>query len=310
MSGRGAAATVHAQAKVNLFLHILAREESGYHQIETLFCRVMLGDTVTVRTTRGTWAIETEGADTGPPAENLASRAARLYAEERGWPAGCEIRIEKRIPVGGGLGGGSADAGAVLRALAALDPSAPTPAEVLRLAGRLGADVPFLASREPLALGGGRGERLLALPPLPPRAVALLVPPFSVATKDAYAWLADIRATDAARNTGAAVRLTSVTALAQWETLAPLMSNDFESVVATRHPEIAALTAALRAAPSTCAALMSGSGSTVFAVLAGPPGAPSPGSPPLGSLADAAPLPGTLIMTATADHVAEVRRIE
>ena len=79
------AATVGAQAKVNLFLHILAREASGYHQLETLFCRLMLADDVLVRVGRG-WNIDCDTTEAGPPEENLAYRAARLYAAERGWP--------------------------------------------------------------------------------------------------------------------------------------------------------------------------------------------------------------------------------
>lgn len=136
----GPAAAVAAQAKVNLFLHILAREASGYHQLETLFCRLTLADDVVVRIGRD-WHIDCDTAQAGPPEENLAYRAARLYAAERGWPAGCTIEIAKRIPVGGGLGGGSADAGGVLRCLYALDPAAPPRDVLLEWAARLGADV-------------------------------------------------------------------------------------------------------------------------------------------------------------------------
>ena len=98
-----------AQAKVNLFLHVLEREPSGYHQIETLFCRLDLADDVVVRipvTPKETArTLDCVGDDTGVREENLAYRAAVLYAEKRGWPSGFAIEITKRIPVGGGLGG-------------------------------------------------------------------------------------------------------------------------------------------------------------------------------------------------------------
>src|SRR3982751_6289548 len=131
-------ARVRAQAKINLFLRVLARESSGYHQIETLFCRLALGDDVTVRVgVRGrsldcNGALPSEGL--GPVEQNLAWRAAVAYADAASWPIDFAIEIEKRIPVGGGLGGGSADAGAVLRALDALAPSPLAPQALLDIA--------------------------------------------------------------------------------------------------------------------------------------------------------------------------------
>ena len=115
-------AEIEAQAKINLFLRILGREPSGYHQLETLFQRVSLADQVTVRTDVSGRSLECSGADTGTPEQNLAWRAAMAYREAAGWPDTFAIEIIKNIPVGGGLGGGSADAGAVLRALNALAP--------------------------------------------------------------------------------------------------------------------------------------------------------------------------------------------
>jgi 4-diphosphocytidyl-2-C-methyl-D-erythritol kinase len=295
----GPAAAVAAQAKVNLFLHILAREASGYHQLETLFCRLTLADDVVVRIGRG-WNIDCDTSQAGPPEENLAYRAARLYAAERGWPAGCTIEIAKRIPVGGGLGGGSADAGAVLRCLHTLDPAAPPRDALLRWAARLGADVPALTLESPLALGFGRGERLMILPALPARAVMLYIPRTRVATRDAYDWLAAARTR---RETTALPlsRAIAVQALQRWESLAPIMANDFVPIVAGRHAEIARFTSAMGALPGARASLMSGSGSTVFCVFDGPVPQPWPLAADDGA---------AFIETATADHVVGVRRIE
>ena len=194
-----------AFAKVNLSLRVLARETTGYHQIETLFCRIDLADDVTIHTRDdGARTVVCRNADLGAPEKNLAWRAAAAYGARHGWPSGFEIEIDKRIPVGGGLGGGSADAAAVLRALNAMNPEPLSPNALLEVAVSLGADVPFLASDVPLALAWGRGERMLALPALPERDLSLVLPPFGVATGEAYQWLAEARAAAAAEAGGAA----------------------------------------------------------------------------------------------------------
>jgi len=265
---RGRAARVAAQAKVNLRLRILAREASGYHQLETLFLRLALADEVTVRATDGARSLDVTGEvdarQLGPMERNLAWRAAIVYADATGWPAGFAIGLEKRIPVGGGLGGGSADAGAVLRALDAMAPSPVGADALLAIASRLGADVPFLTSTAPYALAWGRGERLLALPAPEEREVLLVLPPFAVNTAAAYGWLAAAREADGFAEVGAAAL--PLEALSDWSALASLASNDFEPVVAARHPTITAIVQRLRGLG--CApALMSGSGSSVFGVL-------------------------------------------
>lgn len=275
------AARVVAQAKVNLVLHVLAREASGYHSIETLFQRIELGDLVTARVDVSGRSLDCAGPTMpgeglGPVERNLAYRAAAAYAEAASWPTGFAIEIEKRIPVGGGLGGGSADAAAVLRALDALSPR-PLGAHVLEIAATLGADVPFLASDAALALAWGRGERMLALPALPSRDVALAVPDFGVATADAYAWLAADRGEYRPRG-----RSLELSTLRDWNSVERVAGNDFEAVVGARHPVIAELVTWLRDAGSSLA-LMSGSGSTVFALLDPGVGRPALTQPPGGA---------------------------
>src|SRR6185437_13862256 len=109
MSGR--VARVAAHAKLNLFLRVLSREQDGYHSIETLFARIALADAVTVRVEGAARTIDCGLANVGPPEQNLAFRAAEAFRAARGWPRGFHIEIAKRIPVGGGLGGGRADPG-------------------------------------------------------------------------------------------------------------------------------------------------------------------------------------------------------
>ena len=274
MTARGiprAAVRVAAQAKVNLRLRILARETSGYHQLETLFLRLVLADELLVRATDGARSLDVDGdvdpRQLGAAERNLAWRAAASYASATGWPAGFAIELSKRIPVGGGLGGGSADAGAVLRALDAMAPAPVGEPALLAIAARLGADVAFLASSSPFALAWGRGQRLLGLRAPDEREVLLVLPPFAVNTSEAYGWLAAAR--DVERHSPDTTGMLDAYALGEWPTIARLATNDFEPVVAARHPMIESALARLR--ELGCApAMMSGSGSSLFGVL--PPG--------------------------------------
>lgn len=260
-----ATARVVAQAKVNLYLRVLAREASGFHSIETIFQRLDVGDEVTVRITPHGRSLDCAGSampagGLGPTERNLAYRAAALYAEGTGWPNGFAIEVDKRIPVGGGLGGGSADAGAVLRALDAVSPN-PLGPRLVEMAALLGSDVPFMAIESPTALGWSRGERLHPLPPLEPRDVLLAIPDFGIATPDAYAWLA------AERGGYAPIGCVLDPAeLGSWSGIANLAVNDFERVVAARHPEIAELVDDFTS-QGALISMMSGSGSSVFGVF-------------------------------------------
>jgi 4-diphosphocytidyl-2-C-methyl-D-erythritol kinase len=260
-----AAVEVRANAKVNLRLRILARETTGFHQLETIFLRLDLADVVRVRRARG-HSLDISGdvsaAALGPTERNLAWRAARAWAEAAGTIEGWAIELEKHIPVGGGLGGGSADAGAVLRALDAMSPQPLGESRLLAIAASLGADVPFLATTRACALAWGRGERLLALEPPPRRHVVLLVPAFGVNTAEAYGWLASHPRSVAPED--AAVLVPEV--LHTWAGIAAVATNDFETVVSAHHPVLASLVGALENAG--CApAMLSGSGAVVFGVL-------------------------------------------
>jgi 4-diphosphocytidyl-2-C-methyl-D-erythritol kinase len=267
----GSTARVEAQAKVNLGLRVLAREEGGYHQLETVFCRIGLTDRVSVTVhASGNELVCTGEAipegGLGPPEQNLAWRAAAAYAFAAGFPEGFTVEVEKRIPVGGGLGGGSADAGAVLRCLNALNPRPMPATELLAIAGTLGADVPFLTQdRSPLALAWGRGDRLLTLSPLPSRRLLLFVPAQPVSTPDAYRWVDSAGISSAA----SAFALDDVTT---WAGLARRSGNDLEAPVTRNLPGIGALLLALRQAGArgvfgtTEMIQMSGSGSTIFIV--------------------------------------------
>ncbi|HET6579347.1 MAG TPA: 4-(cytidine 5'-diphospho)-2-C-methyl-D-erythritol kinase [Gemmatimonadales bacterium] len=256
------AVTVSAPAKLNLLLRILARERDGYHTLETLFCLVSLADTLRAerRAERGI-SIDVDGAEVGPPEDNLAARAGALVLEATGHRFGVHLTLTKRIPVRAGLGGGSSDAAAALHAVNALANGAVPRHELLQFAARLGSDVPFFVTGAPLALAWGRGERLLRLPPLPAAPALLVTPPAGIGTADAYAWVDQTRQTAARRG---AVAL-DLDALSRWGDIGRMAGNDFESPVFERVPGIRAAFEALAGThPLVCR--MSGSGSTLFAV--------------------------------------------
>jgi 4-diphosphocytidyl-2-C-methyl-D-erythritol kinase len=254
--------TVLAHAKVNLLLRVLAREDDGYHGLETLFALVDLHDVLTVerRDAPGITCV-VDGADVGPPEQNLAVRAAERVLQSTGQPFGVHLHLQKRIPVQAGLGGGSSDGAAALLAVNELAGQAVPRHELLQFAAQLGSDVPFLLLRTPLALAWGHGERMLRLPPLPSAPALLLSPPVAVSTREAYQWVSEARR-QAGRRGAVALDLD---ALSTWGSIGRLAGNDFEAAVFGRHPAVrAAFEALCTTHPLLCR--MSGSGSSLFAV--------------------------------------------
>ena len=290
---------VEAQAKINLRLKVRELGDSGYHSIETVFLRVDLADVITVATSHGGGiAVDISGHPaliiaSGPADQNLAVRAAAAYCERAGWHPRIEIRIDKAIPVGAGLGGGSADAAAVLRALDSLAP-APLPGhELLSLAATIGSDVPFLVGQDAMAVGWGRGERLMTLTPLPPRPLILAIPPIHVATREAYGWLGRARGGPPTRPN------IPGDAFGSWESAAAHAENDFFDVVAQRHPVVRRIRDSLRERGARIA-MLTGSGSAVFGIFDSEPAAA--GGPITGEWEE--------IPTATAAHVVPLQRMD
>jgi 4-diphosphocytidyl-2-C-methyl-D-erythritol kinase len=298
------AARVSAQAKVNLLLRVGARDSSGYHAINTWFLRLDLADEIAVRVGGNVRAIDVGGprlpaSGLGPAERNLAYRAAVAYAERTGWPRGFSIELTKHIPVGGGLGGGSADAGAVLRALDALAAEPLGNQTLVELAVSLGSDVPFLTSEFIAAFGTGRGETLQPIDPLPARHVLLVVPDFAISTADAYRWLDESRPNIPAPEE-LQTWLVPMSALTSWELLSetPLHTNDFEPIVERQHPALLQFRERLSSRGAQIAHL-AGSGSAVFGVFDGAP--PSARDLGVGAL---------VIPTRTSSRVVQVEVLE
>jgi len=233
-----------APAKLNLFLHVLSRRADGYHDLQTVFRLIDRADRVGI-------AMRTDGEIRFSGVfqdENLCVKAARLLKTETSVRHGCDLALEKAIPVGGGLGGGSSDAATTLIVLNRLWKTRLDAAELARIALRLGADVPFfLLGRN--ATGEGIGERLTPLD-LPPAWYLVLVPQVSVSTKETFA--------------------SALTSRGKRLKIPPFLSgqgqNDLEPVVTARYPEVAAQLAWLR--QHRPQARMTGSGACVFAEFA------------------------------------------
>ncbi len=249
-----------AHAKVNVFLRVLRAREDGYHDLESLVLPIALADVVTVRTA-GALKVDVRGApDTAGEVPtgglNLALVAALALAHTSETTRGATIRIDKRIPVAGGLGGGSADAAAALSALNELWDCGIDPVTLADLGARVGSDVPAMLAERPVLMHG-RGERTA------PAAVAtlwwvLVTLGFGIRSPDAYRWWDQDRAP-----TGPDPQpLLEAAEVGDAETLGPLLFNDLEAPVFARYPEIGQARDSLVEA-GALGAVMSGSGSSV-----------------------------------------------
>ena len=245
-----------APAKLNLFLHVTGRRADGYHELETVFQLIDLCDRVHLHR-REDGQIRRIGSIPGVPVESdLVVRAARLLQQASGSPLGVDIGLEKQIPMGGGLGGGSSDAATVLIALNRLW-GLDWPSDQLAALGlALGADVPFFIFGR-TAYARGVGEQLQPLD-LPPFWFVVVAPPVAVATGEIFAAPDLTRHTEPLKIDG----LSRVTRVWQGR-------NDLQSVVVRRFPEVASALASLQEAARALGldptlARMSGSGACVF----------------------------------------------
>lgn len=254
---------MRAHAKINLDLRVLGTRPDGFHELRTVFQSIALHDTLVCMPREGPFAIECAAAGVPIDDSNLIWRAAEALwraARRRAPMGGVLVRLEKRIPLQAGLGGGSADAAAALVGLARAWGIPVRPPQLTDVAAALGADVPFFLTGG-TALGLGRGDETYPLADLPQHWIVLLVPGFGVSSREAYGWWDAER--DLARGP---ISREPQYVPGPWPSRAAQMVNDLEGAVARHHPEIEQMKAALRRAGAVAAA-MSGSGSAVFGLF-------------------------------------------
>lgn len=249
--------TFLAPAKINLCLHVEARRPDGYHDLFMLMQRVTLADQLTLDLEPFSGVrIDCPGVDLPPGGENIAVRAARRMLELANNKCGVTLRIEKRVPVAAGLGGGSSDAATVLLALNGMLELNLCAADLAAEGLRLGADVPFFLFQH-TAWATGVGERLQAVAGLPPVWYLLVNPGVEVST----AWVfRNLRLT----SPGAVTKLPALPSTTG--ELLRLLHNDLEPVTISRYPVVGRIKQRLLEVGAQ-GALMSGSGPTVFGVF-------------------------------------------
>lgn len=237
-----------APAKINLFLHVTGRRADGYHDLQTVFQLLDWCDDVGVEITTDGTITRVSGPESIPPESDLTVRAARLLAATTGVPLGARLTLRKRLPSGGGLGGGSSDAATVLRVLNHLWDTRLSIPRLAELGLTLGADVPVFVYGSS-AWGEGRGEQLHPVT-LPERWFLVIHPGVAISTAEIF------QAAELTRNSP----LITIRAFSPAET-----RNDCEHVVRARYPEVAAaLDWLARFAPSR----LTGTGSCIFAAFA------------------------------------------
>lgn len=258
---RARTARLAAFAKINLDLRVLYRRPDNYHELRTIFQTISLADRIGITFTpasRTAISIDSN-IEIG---DNLITRAAESCLDAIRTAGKLEFILEKRIPMGAGLGGGSSDAAAVLLALPVLAGKALEPASLMRLAAELGSDVPFFLLGG-AAVGIGRGTELYPLPDRGAHSGVLIAPQLQVSTAEAYQLLSSQLTTESQQN-----KIVSFQGSSWPSDGAPTGENDFESVVFSRHPELKSFKRRLLKLGAK-PAMMSGSGSAVFGLFAG-----------------------------------------
>jgi 4-diphosphocytidyl-2-C-methyl-D-erythritol kinase len=253
-----------ARAKLNLSLDVLARREDGYHDLRMVMQTVELADTLTVTEREGEGVrVYTDLRYLPGDERNLAAIAARKFFEETGWQGkGLSIELEKKIPVCAGMGGGSADAAAVLRALNELSGLGLPVARLAQIGERVGSDVPYCVLGG-TALAEGRGERLTPLTPLPDCHIVVCKPPFPISTPELFGCVdcRKLRCRPDTEGILAALEAGDLPGIAR------RLYNVFEDVLTDRRGgEIVAIKQEL-ISQGALGAVMSGTGPTVFGIF-------------------------------------------
>ncbi len=255
-------------AKINLYLNVLYKREDGFHEIETLFERISLCDTLRFSKTPGDIILSTDARALPTNADNIIFKTAALLKDRFKVSEGVRIHLKKRIPVAAGLGGGSGNAATTLLTLNRLWKLKLSQAQLQRIAAELGSDVAFFVLKATNAIGTGRGEKLKRISlGAKKRWYCLVKPMFGISTQQAYGGISRLRLTQPKTDVKMLVRSIQK---GDAKSLAGLLNNSLELVLNNRVTEIKNIKEKL-VFNGAKAALMSGSGSTVFGLFESKP---------------------------------------
>lgn len=258
---------IEAPAKINLNLAVLDRRPDGFHDILSIFQAVSLCDTLEIRR-KPSGGVSLEGEFDCPPDKNTIVRAARSFLDTAGLGDGLEIRVEKRIPAGAGLGGGSSDAASTLSALNRIYGFPLSEEELSDMGAAVGSDVPFFLGGA-CAIVSGRGERVEPFEGRTDFSVVVLFPGFSISTAQAYAAVDESRAATVRRSSFVGRQSVSSEWLRREYGKNPGLwrfRNDFQEALAPKNPEFGQAYTALVEAGADYASL-TGSGSAFFGIF-------------------------------------------
>lgn len=252
--------TVLAPAKINLFLQVLGKRPDGYHEIHSLMQTINLYDTLRVTTAESGISLTCDDPTLPSGPSNLAWRAARLLLDRSKLDSGVNIDLQKRIPTGAGLGGGSSDAAAVMKAINELHDLGISSQQMMEWGAELGSDIPFFFSSG-TALASGRGEKIESIDTFMGYFVLLIIPNFPISTKDAYQGLR-LYLTNFSRRGDIDIKASGAFF---FKTLYRI-GNDFQQQAVTIHPELESCMKVLYRGGAGYVAL-SGSGSAFFGLF-------------------------------------------
>lgn len=251
---------IKAHAKINLHLHIVGKRKDGYHEIETIFQKLELHDTLLLKPASNQLRLVVKGAKLPANQSNLVMKAALAFKEESAFSNGADILLIKKIPVAAGLGGGSSDAAATLRGLSSLWNVNLDEKTIFNLASNLGADVPFFLN-EGAAIGTGKGDKIHSIKKLPDMFVLLVKPYMQIKTP----WVYKKYETYLTKSNKINNMFSRISKIFSTESFQNLFFNDLEKVVLNEFYQVKRAKMILQ---DTGAEMiqMSGSGPTVFAL--------------------------------------------
>lgn len=254
--------SITSPAKINLHLEVLEKRQDGYHEIKSIFIMVSLADHIVVYKNQNNFSTSVKSVAGVPQDDNLISKAISVFQAYAGKSEGIIVDVEKKIPIGAGLGGGSSNAASTLIALNELYDTHIEQAELLKMAEALGSDVPFFCGR-PAAAVAGRGERIYPISSRNEFQIALIYPDIKISTAKAFLWL------DAGLSASVHPSMSLSLLKQSYEELAPekwKFFNSFSSIIQKKFPEIRHVINHFM----ECGALhsdVSGSGSAVFGIF-------------------------------------------